>query len=669
MDSIRQAGHLLALKSPLGDDVLVATDVKGVEGISRLFEFAVSALSLRQTIEPQELLGKDVTLSIVHPDSEPRVVNGIVTSLSGGIVSPSGHRLFRLVISPTLALLDHTSDYKVFQEKNAVEIAEELLAEAGVAFEKKLQASYDKRDYCVQFGETDLAFVQRLFAEEGIFYYFTHEVGSHKLVIADHAAGYGDVARQSVAFRQDIEDIADGIYQMEFDARLTDARWTLGDYDFESPDSRPEGTRITSLQPASGKPWEHYRYPGGSAKPATLARLATLAADASDAGFEDIRGAGTCPSFTPGHRFTLSEHVVESLESSVFVLKEVRHEAVDETHFTARAGMDGRPYYRNSFSCMPATRPSRSLMPPPKPIVGGPQTARVVGPAGQEIHTDKYGRVRVQFPWDRYGTKDERSSCFVRVAQSVAGEGWGMMFLPRIGMEVVVQFLGGDPDRPVVTGAIYNGTNAPPWALQTDMTKSGILSRSTPSGTAANANELSFEDKKGEEKILLHAEKDFIREVENDDTLNVGHDQIRTIKNNRTTSITDGDETLTINTGNRSVVLNQGSDALTLNTGDRTTTLTKGNDTLTLDGGNRTTTLTRGNDTLKAAAGTITIDASHGITLKCGENVVELTQKGITVKGLQVSIEGTSKAEIKGPIVSVSAKGKVTVEGKMVEIN
>jgi type VI secretion system secreted protein VgrG len=657
---ISQAGRWLTLKSPLGEDVLVATELQGVEGISRLFEFSVSALSQRQTIEPQELLGKSVTLTMARPGCERRVVNGIVTSLSGGAVTLRGHRLFRLVMSPSLALLAHTSDYKVFQEKTAVEIAEEILAEAGVTFEKKLQTSYDKRDYCVQFGETDLAFLERLFAEEGIFYYFTHENDGHRLVIADHAAAYDDVAQPRVAFRQDVEDIADGIYQMDFGACLTGARWTLGDYDFEAPESRPEGTRVTNLQPASGKPWEHYRYPGGSAKPGTLTRLATVAADASDASFEEVKGQGTCASFMPGHRFTLSEHVVSSLENSVFVLKEVRHEAVDETNLTIRPDKESKSYYRNSFSCMPATRPARSLLPPPRSIVRGAQTALVVGPEGQEVHTDKFGRVRIQFPWDRYGTRNERSSCFVHVAQPIAGDGWGMMFLPRIGMEVVVHFLDGDPDRPLVTGAIYNGTNAPPWALQTDMTKSGILSRSTPSGTSANANELSFDDKKGEEMILLHAEKDFMREVENDDTLNVGRDQNRTIKNNRTTTINDGDETLTIKSGSRNVILNQGNDTLTLDAGDRTTTLTKGNDTLKI---------LRGDSAIRAEAGKITIEAMRGITLKCGESAVEVTPQGVTVNGVQVSVNGAAKAQIKAPIVDASGDAMVILAGGMVKIN
>lgn len=677
-DTLVQAERWLTLETPLGADVLVATEAKGVEGISRLFKFTVSALSSRQLIQPQDLLGKGVTLSMARPGGNRRLVNGIVTSFSGGATTRSNYRLFTLEVAPSLWLLDRSSDYKVFQDKTAVEIAEELLGAAGVAFEKKLQATYEKRDYCVQFGETDLAFVQRLFAEEGIFYYFTHQNGSHKLVIADNATAYADGAQDQVSYRQNAEDATDAVYAMEFGASLTDAKWTVGDYDFEAPASKPEGSSKTSLQPASAKSWEHYRFPAGSVKDATLRRLSGVAVDAVDAGFEEVSGLGTCASFTPGHRFTLAEHPVASLKNKKHVLTEVRHEVVDKAHFTVRPGTEGKPYYRNSFTCIPATRPARNPLLPAKPIVRGPQTALVVGPSGQEIHTDKHGRIRIQFPWDRHGARNEKSSCFVRVAQALAGDGWGTMFIPRIGMEVVVQFLDGDPDRPLVTGSVYNGTNTPPWALSDNMTKSGFLSRSTLSGAVANANELSFEDKKGQEKILFHAEKDFVREVENDDTLDIGHDQIRTIKNNRTTTIAEGNDELTIEAGNRTETITQGNETLGIKKGNRSVTLGAGNDALTLDAGNRTVSLAQGNHALKLAvgnhvtkadAGKITLEATQGVTLKCGENTVEVTPQGIKVNGIQVTIQGTAKVEIKAPITNVSGDGMVKIAGGMVKIN
>lgn len=672
-----QEDRWITLETPLGKDVFVATEARGTEGISSLFEFTVSALSTRASIDPKDLLGKSVTLSMARPGGKRRYVNGIVTAFSAGAFTRNEYRLYTLVVSPSLWLLKRTSDHKVFQEKTAVAIIEQLLGDSDVPFEKKLSASYETCEYRVQFGETDFDFFQRLLSEEGIFYFFKHKDGEHKLVLADNASAYADCLQDTVEYRQAQEEAVDSIHTFDTGASLTDAEWHIEDYDFEKPADNIEGERKTNQQPASSKKWEHFRFPGTSVKADTLKRYATAAIDAAEAGFETVSGGGTCASFTSGHAFTLKGHPV-SAENRRLVLTEVHHEALDRAHFTMRPGTEVKPYYRNRFSSMPATRIARNPLPTPKPVVQGPQTALVVGPSGDEIHTDKYGRIRVQFHWDRYGKKNEKSSCFVRVAQSLAGSNWGSVFVPRIGMEVVVQFLDGDPDRPLVTGAVYNADNMPPWALPANMTKSGLLTRSSKSGQTANANELSFEDKKGEEKITFHAEKDFLREVENDDTLDVGHDQKRTIKNDRTTEITEGNETLTIKKGNRTEKIETGNEMLDIDKGNRTVTLSTGNDDLTLKKGGRTValtmgddslTLSKGNQTTKASAGKITLEAMQGITLKCGASTVEITQAGITIKGVTLSIEGSAKTDVKGPVVNVAGDGMAILKGGIVKIN
>lgn len=676
--TLTQAERWLTLDTPLGEDVLVAIYAKGTEGISRLFDFRIEALSTRQVIDPSTLLGKSVTLAMAHPGEQPRHVNGIVTAFSGGAVTRSDYRLYTLTVSPALWLLQRTSDYKVFQEKTAVDIVEQLLSAAGVAFEKKLRATYEQREYCIQFGETNFAFFQRLLAEEGIFYYFTHQQGVHKLILSDQAGGYAECLQSNVIYRQNREDYSDAISALDFGASLTDAQWKLQDYNFETPAQNVEGQHKTSLQPAAGKSWEHFRFPGGSLQASNLTRLSTAAVEASDSGFETISGRGTCVSFIPGHKFTLEEYPVEALSGKSFVLTEVEHEVCDRTYFTTRPDIDGKPFCRNSFAGMPAARVARSPLAAPKPLARGPQTALVVGPAGEEIHTDKYGRIRIQFFWDRYGTKDEKSSCFVRVAQGLAGSSWGTVFTPRIGMEVVVHFLDGDPDRPMVTGAVYNSANMPPWALPANMTKSGILSRSTKQGQVANANELSFDDNKGKEIILFHAEKDFKREVENDDTLDVGHDQTRTIKNNRTTTISEGNDTLTISKGNRTEKIETGNETLDIDKGNRSVTIALGDETLKVSTGNRTTTVEKGNDTLtisagnqttEAKAGKITLEAMQGITLKCGGTTVELTPQGVKINGVTVAVQATASAEVKGAMLTLSGDGMTTVKGGIVKIN
>ncbi len=675
--SLTQANRWLTLETPLGTDVLSATWLRGSEGISRLFEFKIDALSERTSIAPGDLLGKSVTASITHPGGKRRLVNGIVTSLVAGAPTRSGHRVFTLTVHPTLWVSKRTSDYKIFQDKTVTDIVEEILKADGVKYEKKLNASYKPREYCVQFGETNLDFAERLMAEEGIFYYFKHAAGQHTMVLADHGMAYEDCAQATVTFRQDREESSDAVYAINFGLDLTDTKWTLQDYDFERPAATISANKTTSVQPSSSKSWEHFAYPGGTVQNDELTRFATAAVEAEEAEHEHVDGKSTCASLTPGHRFTLSEHPADE-SNRTFVVTRVDHEVCDRTHFTTRPGMEGKPFYRNSFSGIPSSRVARSPFVGTKPLAHGPQTAVVVGTSGEEIHTDKYGRIRVQFHWDRYGSKNEKSSCFVRVAQSLAGKNWGTVFIPRVGMEVVVQFLEGDPDRPLVTGAVYNADNMPPWTLPDDMTKSGLRSRSTKQGGVANANELVFEDKKGSEQILFHAEKDFLREVENDDTLDVGHDQTRTVKNDRTSTITEGNETFTIKKGNRTEKIETGNETLDITKGNRKVTLGQGNDQLTLNQGNRSTTLSQGNDTLslslgnqstKASAGTITLEAGQGITLKCGPSTVELTPSGITIKGVMVTVEGNAKATVKGPMVDVSGDGIVTVKGGIVKIN
>jgi len=243
------------------------------------------------------------------------------------------------------------------------------------------------------------------------------------------------------------------------------------------------------------------------------------------------------------------------------------------------------------------------------------------------------GRIEVRFPWDRKGKKDDKASCLVRVAQSVAGSGWGAVFIPRVGMEVVVHFLDGDPDRPLVTGAVYNVDNKAPWISKSSATKSGFFTLNVGSSNKDTAHELSFDEKAGAEKLTIHAQKDFLREVENDDTLDVKNDQKRTIKNNRTTTITDGNDKLTISKGNQELAISQG------------------------------------NQTVKAASGQITIEAMQGIKLKCGENVVEITQQGVKINGLTVTVQGTTKAETSAPVVQISADGMATLKGGVVNIN
>ena len=412
-----------------------------------------------------------------------------------------------------------------------------------------------------------------------------------------------------------------------------------------------------------------------------------------------IRGEGTCRQFAAGAKFTLDRHFDAN---GPYVLTRVEHEASVGGAYLQGAG---ESTYANRFACIPLALPFRPARSTTRPRVDGPQTAVVVGPSGQEIFTDKYGRVKVQFPWDRLGKNDANSSCWIRVASTWSGKQWGFVQVPRVGQEVVVAFEDGDPDRPIITGSVYNAAMMPPFTFPDEATQSGTKSRSTAKGEPAHFNQLIFEDKKGSELITIHAEKDFTRVVENDDSLTVGVDgsdslkdgnQTVTIYKNRTTSIETGDESLTVKKGkrtveiqtgdeslkvtkgNRAVEVTQGNDTHTVKTGNRVVEVSTGNDTHTVKTGNRSVEVSMGNDALtikmgnqttKLNLGASTTEAMQGITLKVGQNSIEITQAGITIKGLQVAVQGQIKTEVKGLMCQVSGDAMLQMKGGITMIN
>src|SRR5512135_3121830 len=336
-----------------------------------------------------------------------------------------------------------------------------------------------------------------------------------------------------------------------------------------------------------------------------------------EAPYDVIVGSGTCCTFTPGGKFQLEDHEIAA-EQGRYVITSILHTATETSFGDTSAGSP----YSNSFTCIPdsvAYRPARLT---PKPIVQGPQTAVVVGPAGEEIYVDKYGRVKVQFFWDRLGKKDENSSCWMRVAQHWAGKNWGAIFNPRIGQEVIVDFLEGDPDRPIITGRVYNAEQMPPYTLPDNMTQSGVKTHSSKGGGTDDFNELRFEDKKGSEQIYFHAQKDFDRVVENNDTLKVGSSdsdtcpdgsQTISIYKDRTSTIETGNETLTVKQGNRTVTIDQGNDTHQVKMGNRDVKIDMGNDSLKISMGNQTT---------KLDLGASSTEAMQSITLKVGQSSI-----------------------------------------------
>ncbi len=666
--TIVQSGRWLALDSPLGANALIPTSFRGEEGLSRLFSYEIGAISPQQTIAAADLLGKSATLSVNRPSGGPRYFNGVVTRFSAGPVLRSGYRQYRLTLSPSLWLLDRTSDCRIFQSKSVKEIATTLFGDAGLSdYKFQLQGGATPREYCVQYGESDFAFLSRLFEAEGIFYFFTHKQGSHTLVIADQTSAYAQCDDAQAAYRQAARPQAESLHRWEPGWSYISGKWTLRDYDFEKPTVDLTGSGTTVLDVSAFRSWERYDYPGRYAAKSDGDARAKLRMEADEATYAVATGAGTYSAFSPGAKFTLAEHEVAAEQGEAYVLVSVRHEAADNTHFTA-APDAGEPYYRNEFTCQPATVVFRPPPATPRPVMRGPQNAVVVGPSGDEIHCDKYGRVRVQFPWDRLGKNDDTSSCWLRVAQSLSGRKWGSLYIPRVGMEVLVDFLDGDPDRPLVTGTVYNADNMPPWDLPDNKTRTGLVTRSSAQGQAANANELRFEDKKGEEQILIHAEKDFLREVENDDTLTVGHDQSVTVTNNRTATVSQGNDATTVSQGNQTVTVSQGDRTVTVTAGKQSVTV-HGNLATTVETGNCTTTVSQGNHATSVQAGKLTIDAVQGIQLTCGSNSITIDQQGVTVTGMKIAIKGDMQVDVEGTMTTLKGNATVTIQGGLVKIN
>ncbi|MCU0959988.1 MAG: type VI secretion system tip protein VgrG [Pirellulaceae bacterium] len=658
-----QKNRLLNLHTPLGDNKLVLTEVEGHEELSRLFSFRLDMVSEESSIKPGDIVGKPVSFNIKRPDGSRRPFHGYVRRFMAGDES-HGHRVYRAEIVPQLWFLTRKANCRIFQKKTVKQILEQVFADAGLTdYEtSEIKGEHKQWEYCVQYRETDFNFVSRLMEQEGIFYYFRHEKDKHILVLGDQKGAYRDCPEKEVDLPADYSGIAvkEHLTSWEHRYEFRSGKWAQTDYNFETPSTSLLTQTQTNVTLADAKKFELFDYPGEYAQKSDGEAEVKLRMEEEEVGYDVVHGGSGCPTFTPGHKFTVKSHPAAAEKNKSYVITSIQH-SIREPMAYASGDRDVDSTYANTFTCIPDSVQFRPARITPKPVVNGIQTAVVVGPAGEEIYVDKYGRVKVQFFWDREGKKDDNSTCWIRVAQNWAGEKWGMLFHPRIGQEVVVDFLEGDPDRPLIIGSVYNAEQMPPYDLPGDKTQSGVKSRSTKQGAAANFNELRFEDKKGEEHIYFHAEKDFERIVENNDTLKVGFDkkddgnQKIEIFNNQdvkvgTAQSADGSQTLQV----------WKDQTTTLKTGDRAVTIEMGNDTLNIKMGNQTTKLDLGKSSTEAL---------QSIELKVGQSSVKVDQMGVTIKGLMLKIEGTMMTQVKGMMTQVNGDAMLTVKGGLTMIN
>ncbi len=674
MSSYTQTNRLLSATTPLGPDVLLLTAFAGEERLSRLFHYQLDFLSEKESISAKDIVGKPIGWSVHHAVSGAdvrRPFHGVVARFSAGPLKFRGLRSYRAEVVPWLWFLTRTADCRIFQNKSTPDIVKAVFDGLGFSdYQLQLQRSYTPREYCVQYRETAFAFVSRLLEQEGIFYFFRHEQGKHTLVLADHKGAYFQTGRGPVLYAEGTP-AKNHVHGWERQYAFRSGKWAYTDYNFETPAANLLAATKTVVDLPDAPKYEIFDYPGLYLKKDAGDKVVSVRMEEEEAAYDTASGAGDLVGFTPGGKFTLDGHPAES-ENQDYVLIAVRHEAVDSS-----IQGNGESHYGNTFTALPASAVFRPARETPWPAVQGPQTAVVVGPSGEEIYVDKHGRVKVHFFWDRAGKMDENASCWIRVAQNWAGKNWGLVFHPRIGQEVVVDFLEGDPDRPLITGRVYNAVQTPPYDLPANQTQSGVKTRSSKGGGADDFNELCFEDKKGSEDIVFHAQKDFHRLVENDDDLQVQHDQTIEIKNNRTETVKKGDENVTIEKGKRTVTVKTGDDLHEVKQGNRTVTVDTGNDAHNIKQGNRSVEISMGNDSLtlkmgnqttKLNLGSSSTEAMQSIELKVGQSSVKIDQTGVTIKGMMVSVEGQVQTSVKGMMTEIKADAMLQQSGGIIMI-
>jgi len=670
------------LDTPFGRNVLLFKRLEGSERLGRPFEYEISALSENGGLDPDKILGQSATVR-GGGDGPPLFLNGIVTEF-GQVDYGTRFHEYRFTLRPWYWLLTQTSDCRVFQAKTVEDIFKSLVKELGYAdFRFNLKGKHDELAYCVQYRETAFNFLSRLLEHEGIYYYFEHEEKKHTMVLVDDSSVHKSApGLETVPYRPpagaDEPLMPAHLSSWTFAKSVQPVTYAATDFDLKKPQTSLLKSKTVKLAgaPASA---EIYDYPADLPIAKDTSDTALLAAAGDhlaqvrlaelQARYKVARGSGNALGLSAGSKFTLSEYPRDDLNKDYLVvatdlaLASNPHETGSQEKVDIHVGVE---------TIELATR----FCPPrvtPKPVVQGAQTATVVGKAGEEIDTDDLGRVKVQFHWDRKGKKDENSSCRLRVAQVWAGKEWGAIHVPRIGQEVIVSFLEGDPDRPIVTGRVYNGDNKPPYKLPDNATQSGIKSRSSKGGDPKTFNEIRFEDKKDSEELLIHAQKDFKVDVENDATWQVGTDDadppVVDIGNKGVATFTIG-KTLKTDVGEDATwrVGLRGKGSPQLAKSQEGVAKFEVGKTLMIDVGDEITLVT--------GQSKIVMKKDGSIAITCKSFEVKASQE-IVAKSLQVAVEGTTKVEIKssaqtkveGTMLDLSASGIATLKGALTKIN
>jgi type VI secretion system secreted protein VgrG len=617
----------MEITTPL-DDALLFHAMRAREEMSKPFEYQIDLLSVKKDVNPDDILGKNVTVKLALPDDSTRHFNGYVTRFAAGGRAYGRYRQYSAVVRPWLWFLTRTADCRIFQEMTVPDIVKKVFGDEPTAdFKFELTGTYKKWNYCVQYRETDFNFVSRLMEEEGIGYYFTHADGHNTLVLTDstgkHAASPGYETVTFISPEQVVKPELEHISSWDFTREIQPGVYVHDDYDLERPSVDLKTRKVLSRTYAPSS-YEVYDYPGHYLQKADGEQYASVRIDEFGSQFETSQAATNAKGICVGSLFTLEECPREDQNREHLILA-----ASYDLEFSDYEAMPegAGSHYRCSFVAMSSLQQFRPRRSTPKPFVQGPQTAVVVGPAGDEIYTDKFGRVKVQFHWDRLGKKDQNSSCWIRVSHPWAGKGWGSVATPRIGQEVIVDFLEGDPDQPIITGRVYNAENTPPFGFPAGAVLSGIKSNTHKGG---GNNELSMDDTAGKERVFIHGQY-------NMDTV-IEHDQTSTIHNNRTDKV-DVDDSETVG-GNQTqhVVKNQ-----TVNIDINRTETVGANETISV-GGNRSKTVSQSETATVALQRTHTVGVNETITVGAAQEITVGGLQAVTIGAIQTINVGASQS-------------------------
>ncbi len=623
-----QANRRFRVATPLESDVLVLRRLSGSESISRLFEFELELHSEDIDVDHNTLLGENVTVGMKMPDGEERFLNGFVSRFTVEGYDDR-HVVYRATLSPWLWFLTRTSDCRIFQEMTVPDIIKQVFGDHGFAdYEDKLTATYREWEYCVQYRETDFNFVCRLMEQEGIYFYFKHENGKHNLVLADAPSAHEPVTNYEEVpyFPPDASNrkTRDHLYSWSASKQVQPGSYALTDFDFKAPKKDLASIAEVTREHSSSE-FQIYDYPGEYAESSDGEAYAKARIQELQAQHEVLQGDGDAAGLMPGAVFELIDYPREDQNRQYLI--------IGASYDLSSPGLEGGQddegeQFHVQIQAIDAEQHFRPARTTPKPMVQGVQTAIVVGPKGEEIHTDEFGRVKVKFHWDRYSKADEDSSCFIRVAQVWAGKNWGGIYTPRIGQEVIVDFIEGDPDRPIITGRVYNKDNTPPYELPANKTLSGIKSNSSKGGEGFN--EIRFEDKKGEEQLFIHGEKNQDINIKSDCYETIGHDrhlvvkndQVEHVENNRSETV-DADHIEKIGKDRHLTV--DGKEAKKV---AASLSLTVGGDVAEVFKANHSMEVT---DDCYVKASNICIEATDNITIKVGDSYIAIESGGIKI--------------------------------------